>query len=82
MYLLQKVKEFEKMKFLDCFNASYDTNPALKRSDKKKKKVKILMFSILNIDNFFSIPRFEIKSLKLNHIANEDPKERQTNNIL
>lgn len=29
------------------------------------------MFCILNINNFFSIPRFEMKGLKQNHIADE-----------
>lgn len=41
------------------------------------------MFSFLNIDNFVSIPRFEIKGLKQNHIVDEGlHKERQSNNIL
>lgn len=29
------------------------------------------MFSFLNIDNIFSIPGFEIKGLKQNHIVDE-----------
>lgn len=41
------------------------------------------MFSFLNIDNFFSTPRFEIKGLKQNRIPDEDLyKEEQSNNIL
>lgn len=50
---------------------------------RRGKKVKKKMFSFLNIDNFVSIPRFEIKGLKQNHIVDEGlHKERQSNNIL
>lgn len=41
----------------------------LSRHLKKKKKVKNYRFSFLSINNFFSIPKFEIKGLEQNHIA-------------